>query len=526
MRHSAVETDEAKISQLEALAREWQRLLRWQVHQLRPAEMIGLAADPRAAVKSFRASPQRDQFTLLGSHLQQEAISAACGLVSAGWEQAAEKVRAKIGRRRSAGRINEVGAHELNWLLRWPAHLAVILTGGVVEPVNPNGTPVAKFTVNDHAHLDTWLRSALLRSRPGQPHLRSALWFGADAMTYSAQEPRKIASGKHLATRFPAWISLPTLTKGRPVRIPLAGVGTNHLAEGHTLRVSIERDTQGRKRVVLRYALKIEIIPRTGGVIAGADKGITTVLTITESDDRAATSHGTEYGPALTAISTDLRRPNRGRIHSMAQKVDQKTAQHLRSHNLGSVKKDRKRRKAEARLRQIHNQAISEAIRTHPAVSDLAVEDLGFVSPTDRGPTENRRLARWAKGQLQADLERISEANGVSLRVVNAAYSSQACPVCSWTERANRVGQAFRCRRCGYAGRADPVAASNLRSRISDAEIGRFTPYKVVKQILDRRAADRAEALGLPAMEFEDHGAAPGMTTIRHRVESPTPETA
>jgi transposase len=208
----------------------------------------------------------------------------------------------------------------------------------------------------------------------------------------------------------------------------------------------------------------------------------------------------------------------------MAQKVVRPTSRHLLSHNLGSIKKDRKRRKAEARLRQIHNQAISEAFYAHPAVSDLAVEDLGFVSSTDRGPTANRRLARWAKGQLQADLERISEANGVSLRVVNAAYSSQACPVCSWTERANRTGQTFRCRRCGYAGRADPVAASNLRSRISDAEIGRFTPYKVVKQILDRRAAVRAEALGLPAMESEDHGAAPGMTTTRHGVESPTPE--
>ena len=525
VRHSAVETDGAKIAQLEAVAREWQRLLRWQVHQLRPAAKIGLAADPRATVKSFRASSERDQFTLLGSHLQQEAITAACGIVSAGWEQAAEKVRGKIARRRATGRVNEVEAHELNWLLRWPRHLAVILAGGLVEPTKADGSPVAEFAANDHARLDTWLHSALLRARPGQPRLRLALWFSVDAMTYSAREPQKIPQGKHLATRFPAWISLPTLTRGRPVRIPLAGAGINHLAEGHTLRVSIESDTHGHKRLVLRYALKIEVIPRTGGVVAGADKGITTVLTVTESDDRSATSHGTEYGTALTAIAKDLRRPNRGRIHSMAQKADQKTARHLLSHNLGSVKKDRRRRKAEVRLRQIHNQAIREAFHAHPTVSDLGVEGLGFVSFTDRGPTENRRLARWAKGQLQADLERISEANGVSLRVVNAAYSSQACPVCSWTERANRIGQVFRCRRCGYEGRADPVAASNLRSRISDAEIGRFTPYKVVKQILDRRAAERAEALGLPVMESEDHGAAPGMTTIRHQVESPTRET-
>jgi hypothetical protein len=37
------------------------------------------------------------------------------------------------------------------------------------------------------------------------------------------------------------------------------------------------------------------------------------VLTVTESDDRAATSHGSTYGPTLTAIADAMRRPNRGR---------------------------------------------------------------------------------------------------------------------------------------------------------------------------------------------------------------------
>jgi hypothetical protein len=157
-----------------------------------------------------------------------------------------------------------------------------------------------------------------------------------------------------------------------------------------------------------------------------------------------------------------------------------------------------------------------------PRSRPLAVEDLGFSHHTDRGPSANRRLARWAKGQLQRDLERLSEANGVGLKVVNAAYSSQACPACSWTERANRSGPAFRCRRCGTAGSSDAVAASNLRSRASDPEITRFAPATLVRQVLLRRAAERAEALGLQ-LESEDHGAAPGMTTARHATESPVP---
>lgn len=508
VRHAAIETDATKIARVEVVAREWQRLVCWQIHQLRPPERIAEAYRPRFVVKAFRASPERAGFPALNSHLQQEAITHACATVAGGWEQSAEKVRGRIGKRRGAGRITDAEAHELHWLLRWPTHLAAILVGEVVIPDD------ARFAAHDHARLDRWLRAALLRARPEAPHLRHALWFNADAMTYRAS----LRSGE----RFPAWITLPTIEKGRPARIPLSGDGISYLAEGKTLRVSVERDTRGRKRIALRYAIEREVPARTG-VVAGADKGITIVLTVTEADDRAATSHGTTYGDALTAIAAGLRRPNRGRVWAATRQADPRKAESLRRHNLGNVKRERARRKAEARLRQIHNKAIKDALRTHPEVGTLAVEDLGFISTTDRGPAVNRRLARWAKGQLQRDLERLSEANGVGLKVVNAAYSSQACPACSWTERANRCGPAFRCRRCGYAGSSDAVAASNLRSRVSDPEIGRFTPHAVVKQILLRRAADRAEALGLPT---QDHGAAPGMTTVRYDAESPASSAA
>jgi len=511
VRHAAIETDAVKVARVEAVAREWQRLVRWQVHQLLAPEAITLAARPRSVVKAFRASPERSEFSTLGSHLQQEALTHACAIAAGGWEQAAQKVRSQIARRRSAGKISDLEAHEINWLLRWPSHLGEIMAGGVIVPDD------ARFAANDHGALDRWLRAALLRARPEQPRIRRALWFLADAMTYRAA----LREGEH----FPSWISLPSLEKGHPVRIPLAGAGISHLADGKTLRVSVERDTRGRKRIVLRYAITSEVAARTGALIGGVDKGITTVLTVTESDADHATSHGTTYGTELTKVTGRLVQRNRGRLWAAAKAADEKTARHLRRHNLGNAKRERRRRKAEARLRSLHNLAIKDAFRAHPDVSTLAVEDLGFSRHTDRGSSANRRLARWAKGQLQVDLERLSEANGVGLAVVNAAYSSQACPACSWTERANRQGPRFRCRRCGTAGSSDAVAASNLRSRASDPEITRFMAHVAVKQVLLRRAADRAESLGLH-LEPEDHGAAPGMTTARHVTESPVPNAA
>jgi putative transposase len=49
---------------------------------------------------------------------------------------------------------------------------------------------------------------------------------------------------------------------------------------------------------------------------------------------------------------------------------------------------------------------------------------------------------------------------------VDAAYTSQRCPRCGHTERANRPDRdTFRCRRCGLAGPADVVAGVNVCRR-------------------------------------------------------------
>ncbi|MFI8765009.1 zinc ribbon domain-containing protein [Streptomyces sp. NPDC053792] len=53
---------------------------------------------------------------------------------------------------------------------------------------------------------------------------------------------------------------------------------------------------------------------------------------------------------------------------------------------------------------------------------------------------------------------------------VDAAYTSQHCPRCGHTERANRLTRdQFCCRRCGLAGPADVVAGVNVRDRARSA---------------------------------------------------------
>ncbi len=79
------------------------------------------------------------------------------------------------------------------------------------------------------------------------------------------------------------------------------------------------------------------------------------------------------------------------------------------------------------------------------------------------------------------------------MKAVNAAYTSQTCPKpsCGYVSRDNRRGDAFHCRNphwdCNRRGDVDHVAAMNLKLRIKDREISRFTPYKDVKEILNER---------------------------------------
>jgi len=53
--------------------------------------------------------------------------------------------------------------------------------------------------------------------------------------------------------------------------------------------------------------------------------------------------------------------------------------------------------------------------------------------------------------------------NGGCVQYVPAAYTSQQCSVCGYTDKANRVSQSkFHCQHCGYAENADRNAARNI----------------------------------------------------------------
>jgi putative transposase len=135
----------------------------------------------------------------------------------------------------------------------------------------------------------------------------------------------------------------------------------------------------------------------------------------------------------------------------------------------------------ERRLKLNANHCISKRIvATHPQAL-IAVEDLTHIRErtkrrkyrrkgkqlvplSDKVRKANRHATHWAFAELQ-DLLAYKAALARSVFVkVDADYTSQTCPRCGFTSKANRKrrGLLFVCRECHYTLHADLVGARNI----------------------------------------------------------------
>jgi putative transposase len=140
----------------------------------------------------------------------------------------------------------------------------------------------------------------------------------------------------------------------------------------------------------------------------------------------------------------------------------------------------------ERRLKQAANHLISRRIVDQHPHSLIGLEDLTHIRERTKRRTHkrkkngkgrervsvkqrksNRHASKWAFAQLHGYLAYKAMLAGSMAVKVDAHYTSQACPLCGYTDEANRPkhGLLFVCRSCHYVLHADLVGARNVTLR-------------------------------------------------------------
>ena len=156
------------------------------------------------------------------------------------------------------------------------------------------------------------------------------------------------------------------------------------------------------------------------------------------------------------------------------KQIKQKRAQYAKTRKqLQQVKTPSSRRRLKAigsrenRWMQDVNHQVSKAlVESNPKHTLFVLEDLsGVRHATEKVNLRDRYVSvSWSFYDLEQKLIYKAKQNQSSVLKVDPAYTSQTCPICGHTEKANRNKKLhlFCCKNCGYQSNDDRIGAMNL----------------------------------------------------------------
>ena len=217
----------------------------------------------------------------------------------------------------------------------------------------------------------------------------------------------------------------------------------------------------------------------------GIDKGYRCLIVTSENK-----FYGEKLNDFLSKETERLNKVNaeRNKFWALMKKYEKEgnieKAENINKFNLGRVKYNRNRNKFDAQVKSYINRELNRFL-TEDKPSEVIMEDLSFVSWNNKFPAHiKRKLSRWIKGYIKERLTYKCNLSNIGQCIVNAAYTSQVCHKCgSFGIRNNEV---FTCAHCGKMD-ADYNASMNIKMRKNDKEIGLYTPYRKVKEIIEKR---------------------------------------
>jgi len=297
------------------------------------------------------------------------------------------------------------------------------------------------------------------------------------------------------------WVQIATLTKGKPVRVPLTRntyFDRQHdktIAAGGgvcgAIQLHLARD-EHRHPIGVGISLMLDTPnapTRTGSVELGIDFGFGSAL--------FATSEGQLLGRAMLRRLREL------------DSILEPYAADLQRRGI-RLKTDPYYRRLQARITGYVTNEIGRLLnrlaarRGEHAIREIVVEKLDF-----RGGGLSRRmnriLTRTGRAVIKARLAALTAKHGITVTEVPSPWTSCECSGCDYTHKNNRRNARFKCGFCGLRLHADVNAARVILSRRSRQTLDHTGPRsrKNTLQLLDTRHRQR---WGLPVV-----GAVPGI---------------
>jgi len=252
----------------------------------------------------------------------------------------------------------------------------------------------------------------------------------------------RILTFKGLHSEFPQ-VSLTTLDGRRTFNLKIAAYFA-----GRTNRVQGQVDLVYRDDKFFLYATcdMPEETPLEPDDVLGIDLGVKNIAV-----DNTGTTFSNEKVEAV-----------RKRVH--------KHRASLQSKGTKSAKRRLKKvSRKESRFRADTNHCVSKYLvaKAKDTGCAIALEDLTHINQRTvvRKKQRAERLS-WAFYQLRSFITYKARLAGVSVVLIDPAYTSQRCNKCGHTEKANRNSQAeFCCKSCGHVDHADCNGAKNIRDK-------------------------------------------------------------
>ncbi|SDM90921.1 transposase, IS605 OrfB family, central region, partial [Halogranum gelatinilyticum] len=124
--------------------------------------------------------------------------------------------------------------------------------------------------------------------------------------------------------------------------------------------------------------------------------------------------------------------------------------------------KDREHRWMQDEIHRVSNQILEEA--SDHGCTHIAFENLTDIRDRMAGA---KRFHAWAFRRLYQYVEYKAEMDGIEVKQVSPAYTSQRCSSCGFTHESNRRSKhQFVCQKCEYELNADYNASKNIARKL------------------------------------------------------------